>query len=282
MRNRVDFSFAIGMLRRNAALMLFPIISGVVVILVSLALLAPFGLQLINDAAAGTETKTGPLTIAILVICLIVDAIVVTFFNGALMAEALVVVQGGHASVGHGVATAGRRLPQILAWGLVTATVGLILSALREKGGIGGALLSILGGAAWGVATLFVLPVVIVEGSYPVAAIKRSIAILRSLFGPGVALGGLRKAWGFGIAYLVLTLGGIFLAIALIIVGVATQNVAVGVPAIIGAVLIIGLVVIVASALGAMVSAILYVYAVDRTTPPQVDAALLQSGLAVR
>ena len=112
MRGRVDFSFALGMLRRNAALLLFPIISVLVVGVVSLVLLAPFGMQLIRDAEAGTEPgQIGPFTIALLVICLIADAFVVVFFNGALMSEALVVVRGGHASVGHGLAVAARREP---------------------------------------------------------------------------------------------------------------------------------------------------------------------------
>lgn len=283
MRGRVDFSFAIGMLRRNAALLLFPIISVLVVGVVSLVLLAPFGMQLIRDAEAGTEPgQIGPFTIALLVICLIADAFVVVFFNGALMSEALVVVRGGHASVGHGLAVAARRAPQILAWGLVTATVGLVLSALRDKGGIGGALLSFIGGLAWGIATVFVLPVVIVEGLYPIGAMKRSVAILRSLFGPDAALGGMRKAWGYGVGYLVVVFGGVVLAIALIVLASAAQNVAVTVPAIIGAVLVFGIVAIVSSALGAMVSAVLYVYAVDHTTPPEVDGAVLQSGFATR
>ena len=283
MRGRVDFSFALGMLRRNAALLLFPIISVLVVGVVSLVLLAPFGMQLIRDAEAGTEPgQIGPFTIALLVICLIADAFVVVFFNGALMSEALVVVRGGHASEGHGLAVAARRAPQILAWGLVTATVGLVLSALRDKGGIGGALLSFIGGLAWGIATVFVLPVVIVEGLYPIGAMKRSVAILRSLFGPDAALGGMRKAWGYGVGYLVVVFGGVVLAIALIVLGSAAQNVAVTVPAIIGAVLVFGIVAIVSSALGAMVSAVLYVYAVDHTTPPEVDGAVLQSGFATR
>jgi len=283
MRGRVDFSFALGMLRRNAALLLFPIISVLVVGVVSLVLLAPFGMQLIRDAEAGTEPgQIGPFTIALLVICLIADAFVVVFFNGALMSEALVVVRGGHASVGHGLAVAARRAPQILAWGLVTATVGLVLSALRDKGGIGGALLSFIGGLAWGIATVFVLPVVIVEGLYPIGAMKRSVAILRSLFGPDAALGGMRKAWGYGVGYLVVVFGGVVLAIALIVLASAAQNVAVTVPAIIGAVLVFGIVAIVSSALGAMVSAVLYVYAVDHTTPPEVSGAVLQSGFATR
>jgi hypothetical protein len=284
MRGRVGFSFAIGTIRRDMGLLALPLISAGVVAVVSLLLPAPAGLALLNDAAAGIESpQVSPMTIALLVACAIIDAIVVFFFfNAALMSEALVVVRSGNAQVGHGLSVALRRLPQVVAWSLVNVTVGVILSALREKGGIGGALLSSIAGLAWSIATLFVLPIVIVEGLSPIGAMKRSVAILRSLFGPDAALGSFRRAWGYGVAYLVIVFGGILAPIALIMVGFIAQNVVVSVPAVIARVLIFGVVAVVSSALGAMVSAVLYVCAVDHTTPPEVDGALLQCGLAAR
>ena len=126
---------------------------------------------------------------------------------------------------------------------------------------------------------------IIVEGHYPWPAIRRSIAILKSFFGQDAALGGLRRVWGYGLGYLVLTIGGVLLGVLLVVGGVfATANdaIAVGVPAIIVGVLALGFVAIISSALGAMVSAILYEYATERMTPPGVDASLLEKGLAAR
>jgi hypothetical protein len=286
MGNRVDFSFAIGMIRRNAALLAFPVLSAAVVALVSLVLLAPVGLQVATQVADGVEDPTiSPVAIVLLVVAFLVNACVVAFFSGALTSEALVVVRGGRASVGHGLSVAFGRMLPLFAWGLVTATVGLILQAIRERAGAAGALLSIIGGLAWGIATLFVLPVVIVEGHYPVAAVKRSIAILRSLFGPDAALGGLRRAWGYGVGYLVVFFGGALLGIALVALGAVTVgngSTVLGVPAIVAGVIVLGVVAIVSTALGAMVSAVLYVYATERTTPDGVDGTLLERGLAAR
>ncbi len=283
MKGRVDFSFAIGMIRRNAALLAFPIFSTLAVLLVTLVLLGPIGLQMANEAAAGGDPQVGPVGIVLLVIAFLVISCVVAFFSGALTSEALVVVHGGHASVGHGLSVAFARLLPLFAWGLVTSTVGLILQAIREKAGAVGSIISIIGGLAWGIATLFVLPVIVVEGHYPWPAIRRSIEILRSLFGADAALGGLRKVWGYGVGYLVITVGGVLLGIFLIMAGVysaASGGVAFGVPAIILGVVVFGFVAIVSSTLGAMVSAVLYVYATERMTPPGVDPSLLEKGLA--
>lgn len=286
MGNRVDFSFAIRMIRRNAALLAFPVMSALAVAGVSLVLLAPIGLQVASQLAEGVEEPSiGPVGIVLVVVAFLVNACVVAFFSGALTSEALVVVRGGRASVGHGLSVAFGRLLPLFAWGLVTATVGLILQAIRERAGAAGALVSFIGGLAWGIATLFVLPVVIVEGHYPITAVKRSIAILRTLFGPEAALGSLRRAWGYGIGYLVVVFGGVLLGIALIGLGVVTAgngSTILGVPAIVAGVIVFGLVAIVSTALGAMVSAVLYVYATDHTTPAGVDGALLERGLAAR
>ncbi len=285
MGKRVDFSFAIGMIRRNAALLAFPILSTVAVALVTLVLLGPVGLQMADQAARGADPQVGPVGIVLLVIAFLVIACVVSFFSGALTSEALVVVHGGHASVGHGLSVAFGRMLPLFAWGLVTSTVGLILQAIRERAGAAGALISIIGGLAWGIATLFVLPVIIVEGHYPWPAIRRSIAILKSFFGQDAALGGLRRVWGYGVGYLVLTIGGVLIGVVFVVAGVfaiTSDAIALGVPAIIVGVLLFGFVAIISSALGAMVSAVLYVYATERMTPPGVDATLLEKGLAAR
>jgi hypothetical protein len=283
---KVNFGFAVSTLRRNSAMLAFPVLSAAVVAVATLVILAPVAFHLGSQVVAGVEQpQLGALDIALLVVSFLVNAAVVAFFSGALTSEALVVIKGGHASVGHGFGAAASRLPQLMAWGLVTSTIGLLLRALRERAGIAGALLAIIGGIAWGIATVFVLPVIMVEGRYPLPAIRRSIEVLKTFFGPGVALKGLRRAWGYGVGYLLLTIGGIVLGVVLIVIGAmafSSSQPVLGVPPIIGGVLVFGLVAVVQSALGAMVSAVLYVFATESTTPEGVDQTLLRRGFASR
>ena len=70
---------------------------------------------------------------------------IIIFFNSALVFCALQSFAGKEPSLRAGLATAAGRLPQILAWSFVAATVGLILNALqnflKDKLGFLGALL---------------------------------------------------------------------------------------------------------------------------------------------
>src|SRR6185295_20379099 len=79
--------------------------------------------------------------------------------------------------------TAVGRLPQILAWTFVAATVGLLLNALenflRDRLGFLGSLLGGILETGWAVLTYFVVPVLVVDGVGPVQAVQRSSEVLK-------------------------------------------------------------------------------------------------------
>lgn len=132
---------------------------------------------------------------------------IMMFFNTALIAATLDYFENGTVSVRTAFAMAVQRLPQILAWSVFAATVGLLLSFISSM--IRGALESVstllgdvLGGlleASWVVATYFVAPVLIIEGVGPVAAMKRSMQVLRQAWGESLGSG-----VGLGLFWLVL------------------------------------------------------------------------------
>lgn len=132
---------------------------------------------------------------------------IMMFFNTALIAATLDYFENGKVSVRSAFAMAVQRLPQILAWSVFAATVGLLLSFISSM--IRGALESVstllgdvLGGlleASWVVATYFVAPVLIIEGVGPVAAVKRSMQVLRQAWGESLGSG-----VGLGLFWLVL------------------------------------------------------------------------------
>ncbi len=121
-----------------------------------------------------------------------VCSFVIIFFNSALIFSALQCFEGKEPSLSVGLAKAASRLPQILGWALVASTVGVALQALKDVledklGWLVGGLLGGLGDMAWGFATYFVAPVVVVEGVGPIEAIKRSSALMRRTWGEAVA-----------------------------------------------------------------------------------------------
>src|SRR5438552_16547105 len=72
---------------------------------------------------------------------------------------------------------------RIAGWALVTATVGLILRAVAERFGFLGRIIAGAFGAAWGIVTYLVVPVLIFEKIGPWAAVKRSGSLLRQTWG---------------------------------------------------------------------------------------------------
>lgn len=107
----------------------------------------------------------------------------IIFFNAALVSCALMQFNGEPMTVGDGLRAACRRFPQIFAWALVSATVGLLLKAIENAHEKAGYWISALLGTAWTALTYFVVPVLVVEKVGPIEAVKRSTGLLRKTWG---------------------------------------------------------------------------------------------------
>jgi hypothetical protein len=111
---------------------------------------------------------------------------VMMFFNSALISVALKRLDGESASVREGLQMALERLPAILGYAVIAATVGTILRAIEERVGFIGRIVIGIIGAGWTIATAMTLPVLIEENVGPVEAISRSLALLRRNWGENV------------------------------------------------------------------------------------------------
>jgi hypothetical protein len=111
---------------------------------------------------------------------------VMLFFNSALISVALKRLDGESAGVSEGLQMALARLPAILGYAIIAATVGTVLRAIQERVGFIGRIVIAIVGAAWTVATAMTLPVLIEEDVGPIEAISRSLALLRRNWGENV------------------------------------------------------------------------------------------------
>ena len=134
---------------------------------------------------------------------------VIVFCNAALISCALVRFGGETPALADGFRAAASRLPQILAWSLVSATVGVLLKVVENAHEKGGELISALLGTAWSVVTYFVVPVLVVEKVGPLQAVRRSVTILKATWGEALV-----GHWGIGFFVFLLILPGILLLIA--------------------------------------------------------------------
>jgi hypothetical protein len=260
-------------------LLLLPIFSGIAFIL----LMAAIGFSVFAGAKSDSirhfveqVQPDGPAAWALLFAFYFACTFIIVFFNAALIFCALQSFAGKEPSLRAGLATAAGRLPQILAWTFVAATVGLILNALqsflKDKLGFLGALLGGIAEVAWAVVTYFVVPVIVVDGVGPIEAFKRSSAILKRTWGE--AIGG---EGGLGLLSVLFFLPVVLLFGVLGTAGIgvwASPPVAVALIAAVG-IYVLGLVVVF-TALGTIFRTGTYVYATTGQAPSNMDPALLQ------
>jgi hypothetical protein len=263
-------------LKLHPKLLVFPIISGVTLI----ALVGAIGVSMYlerSHMAALLDflhhvNPHDPIVYAVAFVFYFVCSFIVIFFNAALVFCAMQAFAGETPSLRAGLSTAAGRLPQILGWTLVAATVGVLLNALqntlRDKLGFLGALLGGLLEFSWAVATFFVIPVLVVDGLGPIAAVKRSAAILKRTWGE--SLGG---EGGLGIIAFAASLPA-FIALAL--AGMSGGRGA-AVTVIVLAVLYLIALSIVFAALGAIFRTGAYIYATTGQAPSSMDEQLLQA-----
>jgi hypothetical protein len=105
------------------------------------------------------------------------------YMNAALIAVADARMRGSSISVGGGIRQATAVLPQLLGWSLLSATVGTLLRMLENRLPLAGRILAAIGGLAWSIASIFVVPVLVLEGQGPRRAIGRSARLFRARWG---------------------------------------------------------------------------------------------------
>src|SRR3989440_4552730 len=188
---------SLGILRKEKGLIVLP--------LLSLLLTGAAWLVFLISIFFFTATPTNPfgywLFYVGLAIVYYVTFFVSIYFNSAVIGAAMIRLNGGDPTISDGLKVANQNLKRIRGWALLSATVRLVLRAIAERFGFIGKIIAGIAGAAWGVATYLVVPVLIFEKIGPWAAVKRSGSLLRKTWG--------EAAGGY------ITLGAIFVLLAL-------------------------------------------------------------------
>jgi hypothetical protein len=261
-------------LRSNKKLIVFPVVSMIGVLIVTLTFAIPLFLSGILDRAASgnSSDNIGVFGLIVGFLFYLVMYTVIYFANSALVGAVMIHFRGGQPTLGDGFRTAGQHFGSIVGYALISSTVGMILRWIAEKGIIGRIVSSLIG-FAWNVSTYLVVPVLVVEGVNPVEAIKRSAALLK-------------KTWGEQIVGN-MGMGAIFFLIwfALIIFGCGPLTfLAAGLqsPALLAAgilILVVGIIVLslISSALSGIYTAAVYCYAVEGSTGGYFDEELVRN-----
>lgn len=262
-------------LRTDKELILFPIISGFTMIIILLVFFIPFAAMTgLFAAMSGVRSDSAGGEVIGAVIAFIFYLISYTvniFFNVALVGAAMIRLDGGDPTFGDGLKIARDRFGVIVQYAAISATVGLVLQYLRDRGGFVGSILASLGGLAWNVTTFLVVPILAVKNVGPVDAIKESTALLKRTWGEQI-VGGFSMGMIFGLMFLL-----IFLVMgALLAVAFSMESMALGVVTVLVFIVVFMALGILSSALGGVYQAALYRYAETGIAPTNFDIDMIK------
>jgi hypothetical protein len=253
-------------LRQDNHLLVFPLISAAAWLLLVAAFALPvFGLGSIDGIGEGGLYSIGFLFY-------VVQYFVIFYFNTALVGAVMIRLDGGNPTLADGLRIANGRLPAILGYAVISATVGVILRAIQERLGFVGRLVVGLIGAGWAFATFLVVPVIVTRDRGPMDAISESTALLKRTWGENVA-GHAGMGAAFGLVYFGLAGGTVLLALALLAAGIVSPVFFF----LFGALVVLALLacVLFQATLTGIYSAVLYRYAIDGSGAAGFDQGML-------
>lgn len=199
-----------GVLKKDKELLWFPVFSGIGVVAVIAIFFAIGSATGALDRLSTTTTDANGQTasaiqagdLVLYVIAFFLVYFVTIFFNAALVSAALERLRGGDPDVRSGLSHAFAHIHTILGWAIISATVGLILQALKanQKNTFARIAIDMVGGV-WEFMTFFVVPILVSENVGPFGAIKRSSGLVRKTWGRQISAN-----FGFFIVYVIAVL----------------------------------------------------------------------------
>lgn len=212
MAGRLSNSFALmkasaNVLKMDKELIVFPLMSGIAAVLVTASFIAP--LAVTGGFEFFAEDGGSYFAYSMGFLFYFVQYTVMFFFNSALVGAALIRLAGGDPTVSDGLAIASKRMPAILGYAAIAATVGMVLRALSERSGFLGRMVVGLVGMAWNLTTYLTVPVLVTKDVGPIDAVKESAALFRKTWGEQV-VGNFGMGWAIfliGLAWSVISVG---------------------------------------------------------------------------
>ena len=283
MFDRISNGFAMArsswhVLVKDKHLLVFPFVSGFLFLLVLASFAVPMATLVdwakFDQQMQQNNGKPPAWTYAVAFAFYFCTYFVIIFCNAALVSCALLRFNGQTPTVGDGFRAALARLPQIFAWALVSATVGMLLKVIEGMNEKVGYYVSLVLGTAWSVMTYFVVPVLVVEKTGPVQAVSRSVSLMKATWGEALAgkLGLGFVLFLMAIPVILLLVGGAFV--------ISKGAVALGVSLVVAGVIAGLLHMAISAALHTILLTAVYQYASTQRVPDGFDAGVLSRAFA--
>jgi hypothetical protein len=268
MFDRISNGFALArsswaVLMKDKHLIVFPIVSGILFVLVVASFAVPLATLVDWNKVQqqANNNRVPPWAYVVAFAFYFCTYFVTIFCNAALLSCAFLRFNGETPTVRDGFGAALARLPQIFAWALISATVGVLLKVIENVHEKVGEIVAAVLGTVWSIMTFFVVPVLVVEKAGPVEAVSRSVALLKQTWGEALV-----GRMGIGLVLFLLALPILLLFFAGIYL-LATGMVPAGAAVLIASGVLFLIYLAVSAALQTILLAALYHYATDGKVP---------------
>lgn len=199
------FKESYGVLCADPEVLLFPLLSGISVILIAASFIYPlYRSGTLPAVSLGKNWQD----VAVIFAWYYCNFFITIFFNGALIGCANIRLGGGDPTLADGFRIAFSRIGRIAVWALFASTVGLFLRSVQERGNW---VLRIIGatlGLAWTLITYLIVPVLLFENRSVYDSIYRSEELFKSHWGEQVS-----GDFGFGLLGFLLSLPAFGIAV---------------------------------------------------------------------
>jgi hypothetical protein len=172
-------------LKADKELLVFPFVSLIGSIIVTIAFMVPMFLSRLYESFSDGNSSSQITFGVFMFLFYVVEYTVIFFCNSALVGAAMIRLKGGDPTLRDGFRIASQHFGAIIGYALISATVGMILRSIRERGLLGSIVSSLIG-FVWQVATFIAVPILVIEGVGPIEAIKRSAAYLKKTWGESI------------------------------------------------------------------------------------------------
>lgn len=272
-------------LKSDKELIVFPIISFIGVVIVSISFFVPMLAAGMFDGLTNSDGDggVGIATLIVTFLFYLVMYTVIIFFKSALIGAALIRLKGGDPTLQDGFTIARSHMGTIVGYAAISATVGVILQVLANAfrnnknpiAAIIGQIVVSLVGTAWNIATFLAVPVLVVENVGPIECVKRSASLLKKTWGEQLT-GNFSVGGIFGL----ITLGVILIGVLLIALFASMKATVLVVLTIIVLIIAIAAISLIASTLGGIYQAALYRYATDGEVSASFSPEMIRGAFA--
>ncbi len=269
-------------LRANPQLLVFPVISLVGMVIVTILFLVPVSATGIFSALSEQNSRSSGnvnnvLFTIVMFLYYFVTYTVIIFSNTALVGAAMKLARGETATVQDGINIALSHMGKIFVYALISATIGMLARAIRQSGSnsrnpVGMIIAAIIAGiiqGAWNLVVFFAIPVLVVEDVSVMDSLKRSVALFKQTWGEQFT-GSMAISAVSCLATIGLLVGGVIL----ISLAAMTQSTALIVIAVAVVVLAFIFLSLISGALNGIFQASLYQYATTGDAGKLIDTQL--------